>query len=78
MKKTLIIATCLALSASAATAQTTLPLVFDRENTGAAIQPGTSPAASSLHNAVHQLPDPFRFQDGSRDTTYAAWERHRN
>ncbi len=69
---------CLALSATIATAQTTLPLVFDKENTGAAIQPGTSPAPSTLTNAVHSLPDPFRFLDGTRDTTYAAWERHRN
>jgi hypothetical protein len=73
MKRTALITLGIALSASIATAQTNLPLVFDKENTGAAIQPGTSPAASALHNAVHQLPDPFRFADGSRDTTYAAW-----
>ena len=78
MKRTTLIATCLALSAYIATAQTNIPLVFDKENTGAAIQPGVSPAPSTLHNAVHALPDPFRFQDGTRDTTYAAWERHRN
>ena len=78
MKRTTLLATCLALTATFATAQTTLPLVFDKENTGANIQPGTSPAPSTLSNAVHQLPDPFRFLDGTRDTTYAAWERHRN
>jgi acyl-CoA synthetase (AMP-forming)/AMP-acid ligase II len=33
MKRTTLIATCLALSASIATAQTNIPLVFDKENT---------------------------------------------
>ena len=77
MKRTALITLSLALSI-AATAQTTPPLVFNKENTGHAIQPGVSPAPSTLSNANHRLPDPFRFQDGSRDTTYAAWERHRN
>lgn len=78
MKSTALITIGLALSATIATAQTSIPLVFDKENTGSPIQPGVSPAPSTLHNAVHALPDPFRFMDGTRDTTYAAWERHRN
>ncbi len=78
MKKTTLLTMGLALSATISMAQTNIPLVFDKENTGAQIQPGVSPAPSTLTNAVHALPDPFRFMDGSRDTTYAAWERHRN
>lgn len=77
MKRTAILTLSIALSITA-TAQTSLPLVFDKENSGAAIQPGVSPAPSTLTKVDHRLPDPFRLEDGSRDTTYAAWERLRN
>lgn len=77
MKKVLLLSMSLALSI-VSTAQTSLPLVFDKENTGAAIQPGVSALPSTLHNATYALPDPFRFLNGNRDTTYAAWEQHRN
>ena len=69
MKKTLLLSMSLALSIVSTTAQTNIPLVFNKENTGVAIQPGVSPQPSTLHNAIHALPDPFRFLDGSRDTT---------
>src|SRR6266508_639561 len=53
------------------------PLVYDQENTGASF-----PAPVLLPYAqlpfLRVLPDPFLFLDGTRDTSFANWERRRN
>jgi hypothetical protein len=53
------------------------PLVYPVENTGASYPAPVLPdfAYSPI---VRQLPDPFVFFNGTRDTTWAAFEQHRN
>src|SRR5215467_5104245 len=53
------------------------PLVYAVENTGANLPAPVLPdfAHSPLNR---QLPDPFVFFNGTRDTTWAAFEQHRN
>jgi len=46
------------------------PLVYTVENTGAGLSPtATLPAWASLP-IIRQLPDPFMFFNGTRDTTW--------
>src|SRR5512145_2399912 len=54
-----------------------IPLVYDVENTGAHF-PAPTFASFEWLPIVRPLPDPFRFFDGTRDTSYASWERRRN
>ena len=53
------------------------PLVYTVENTGAGLPAPVLPdfAHSPLNR---QMPDPFVFFNGTRDTTWAAFEQHRN
>lgn len=53
------------------------PLVYTVENTGAGLTPTASlPPWASLP-IIRQLPDPFVFFNGTRNTTWAAFEQHR-
>jgi hypothetical protein len=54
-----------------------LPLVYDVENTGANFSKPIFPSFEQLP-IIRPLPDPFRFFDGSRDSSFASWERRRN
>jgi hypothetical protein len=53
------------------------PLVYTVENTGASYPPPVLPdfAHSPL---IRPLPDPFVFFNGTRDTSWGAFEQHRN
>lgn len=53
------------------------PLVYSVENTGAHIAAPVFPSFGELP-IIRPLPDPFRFVDGRRNTSFAAWERRRN
>lgn len=63
--------------ASSAKADDSVPFVYSAENTGAHYAAPTFPDFDHLP-IVRPLPDPFRFADGTRDESFAAWERHRN
>ena len=53
------------------------PLVYPVENTGANLPAPVLP--DFAHSPINrQLPDPFVFFNGTRDTTWAAFEQHRN
>ncbi len=55
-----------------------VPLVYNMENTGAQYPAPTFPSLAQLP-IIRPLPDPFVFfVDGRRDTTLAAWEQRRN
>jgi hypothetical protein len=55
-----------------------LPLVYSVENTGATSVAPTFPSFANLP-VIRPLPDPFTFiSTGARDTSFAAWEQHRN
>ena len=54
-----------------------LPLVYPLENMGAGYEAPEFPEFDRLP-IVRPLPDPFRFFDGKRDTSFSAWERRRN
>ncbi len=55
----------------------TPPLVYTVENSGASLPlTGTLPSMAQAP-IVRQLPDPFVFRDGTRDTTWASEEQHR-
>src|SRR5262245_27692381 len=54
-----------------------LPLVYGVENTGANYPAPVFPTFAQLP-IVRPLTDPFRFADGTRDTSFANWERRRN
>lgn len=53
------------------------PLVYDVENTGVSYAAPTFPSFGQLP-IIRPLPDPFRLADGTRDTSFASWERRRN
>jgi hypothetical protein len=53
------------------------PLVYNVENTGANYATPVFPSFGQLP-IIRPLPDPFRFADGTRDTSFASWERRRN
>ena len=72
------LAVVLLLSTASSPAQgQTPPLVYNVENTGASF---AAPVLPDFAHApiVRQLPDPFVFADGTRDTSWAAYEQHRN
>ena len=55
----------------------TPPLVYTVENTGASFPAPVLP--DFAHAPINrQLPDPFVFANGTRDTSWAAFEQHRN
>ena len=55
----------------------TPPLVYSVENTGASFAAPVLP--DFAHSPINrQLPDPFVFFDGTRDTSWGAFEQHRN
>jgi hypothetical protein len=58
-------------------ADSSTPLVYSVENTGANYAAPVFPSFSHLP-IIRPLPDPFRFSDGTRDTSFASWERRRN
>src|SRR5947208_14271784 len=66
-----------AFSAAAQTPSPTPPLVYSVENSGAGFP---TPALLPYDQLpfLRVLPDPFRFLDGTRDTSFASWERRRN
>lgn len=53
------------------------PLVYDVENTGATYAAPMFPSFAQLP-IIRPLPDPFVFADGSRDISFSSWERRRN
>lgn len=55
----------------------TTPLVYSVQNTGASYAAPVFPSFAQLP-IIRPLPDPFRFADGTRDTAFSSWERHRN
>lgn len=55
----------------------TPPLVYNVENTGANYPAPSLPDFAHLP-IVRPLPDPFMFFNGSRDTSFSAFEQHRN
>ncbi len=55
----------------------TVPLVYNVENTGANFPAPSFPRFEQLP-IIRPLPDPFLFADGTRDTSFANWERRRN
>ena len=55
-----------------------IPLVYTVENTGATTVAPVFPSFANLP-IIRPLPDPFVFMStGVRDTSFAAWEQHRN
>ena len=58
-------------------ADSMLPLVYDTENTGADYLAPVFPDFAHLP-IIRPLPDPFVFVDGTRDASFASWERRRN
>jgi len=54
-----------------------VPLVYNVENTGANFQAPNFPSFAQLP-IIRPLPDPFVFADGTRDTSFPNWERRRN
>lgn len=55
----------------------TIPLVYNAENTGAKFPAPAFPDFAQLP-IIRPLPDPFRFADGTRNTSFSGWERRRN
>src|SRR5215831_18601560 len=54
-----------------------LPLVYSVENTGPNYPAPVFPTFAQLP-IIRPLTDPFQFADGTRDTSFANWERRRN
>ena len=65
------------LAPSAMAADAGIPFVYSAENTGAHHPAPVFPSFDWLP-IVRPLPDPFRFFDGTRDTSFESWERRRN
>src|SRR5512138_435691 len=78
-KAALIVAAALIASAAAsgAFAQDGPPLVYGVENSGASFAQPVFPDFAHLP-IVRPLTDPFRSFDGTRDTSFASWEKRRN
>jgi hypothetical protein len=55
----------------------TVPLVYNVENTGANFAAPTFPSFAQLP-IIRPLPDPFLFANGTRDTSFSNWEQRRN
>ncbi|MEN3324406.1 T9SS type A sorting domain-containing protein [Mariniflexile soesokkakense] len=76
MKKTILFTLLITVISLSLSAQ--IPLVYDKENTGAHYPPPSLPSYEQLPT-IQLLPDAFKsFHNGSRDTTFVAWERRRN
>lgn len=58
-------------------ADSSTPLVYNVENTGAQYQAPNFPDFAHLP-IIRPLPDAFRFANGMRDTSFSQWERRRN
>jgi hypothetical protein len=58
-------------------ADASTPLVYSVENTGAGYSAPVFPSFAQLP-IIRPLPDPFRFADGARDSSFTSWERRRN
>ncbi|MGH8170687.1 MAG: hypothetical protein ACRETJ_09150, partial [Steroidobacteraceae bacterium] len=54
-----------------------IPSVYPVRDTGAYLRTADFPSFAQLP-IVRPLPDPFRFADGWRDSSFTAWEPHRN
>src|SRR5262245_26525512 len=54
-----------------------LPLAYSVENTAADYAPPDFPTFAQLP-IIRSLTDPFRFADGTSDTSFASWERPRS
>jgi hypothetical protein len=54
-----------------------LPLVYDKEDTGADCTKPTLPDVSALSTSIATLPDPFKLASGSRMTSRADWRCRR-
>ncbi len=54
-----------------------IPLVYHMENTGAHYRTPNFPSFAQLP-IIRPLPDAFQFADGERDTDFSSWERRRN
>ena len=67
----------LAFAQENTSADATTPLVYSVENTGANFVAPNFPSFAQLP-IIRPLPDPFRFADGTRDTSFGSWERRRN
>src|ERR1700722_4414837 len=71
-----LVAAVLLLCAANSLAQAP-PLVYTVENTGASLPAPVFP--DFAHAPINrQLPDPFVFANGTRDTSWATFEQHRN
>jgi hypothetical protein len=85
VKASLALMVLLLVSAAAPKAQaqeqtwgdSSTPLIYSAENTGASFPAPTFPSFAQLP-IVRPLPDPFVFADGTRDTSFPNWERRRN
>jgi hypothetical protein len=58
-------------------ADSNIPLVYTVENMGAHYAAPVFPSFAQLP-IIRPLTDPFRFADGTRDTSFSSWERRRN
>lgn len=58
-------------------ADSTTPVVYSAENTGANYVAPSFPTFNQLP-IVRPLPDPFQVVVGTRDTSFASWERRRD
>ncbi len=72
----LLLASAVAVPAIAHTVCTPPPLVYPVESTASRYPAPTFPAFDFLP-IVRPLPDPFRFFDGTRSTSFADWNRRR-
>jgi hypothetical protein len=73
----LLLVSAATLGAFAPASFADIPYVYDAENTGAHFPAPSFPSYEWLP-IVRPLPDAFRFFDGTRDESFAAWERRRN
>src|SRR5215475_9476405 len=70
-------ATLVAFAQENTSGDSSTPLVYNVENTGGSFSPPVFPSFAQLP-IIRPLPDPFRFADGTRDTSFTSWERRRN
>jgi hypothetical protein len=76
MKLIIAVVGLVILNAQAALAAGAMPLVYDKENTGADVKKPSLPAFSELPS-IEYLPDPFLKADGTRMTTKSEWRIRR-
>src|SRR5262245_28630069 len=73
----LLLLVSVAAVATSAQENSTRPLAYSVENTGANNPAPVFPTFAQLP-IIRPLTDPFRFADGTRDTSFASWERRRS